>query len=122
VLLPPDVVLPIPPSKGIPDELFRPGAGAPRSAGVTSLDFSSPNPNFEGISNRNGVTPADTVGPVGPNHFTQMVNNSFQVFDKQGNSRAGPFNINTLWSGVAGACETRNDGDPSMTIWPIAGY
>ncbi|OLC39516.1 MAG: hypothetical protein AUH81_01450 [Candidatus Rokubacteria bacterium 13_1_40CM_4_69_5] len=107
------MVLPIPPPKGIPDELFVPGAGGPvGAAGVTPPGFSTPNPNFAGISNINGVAPADTVGAVGPNHFIQMVNISFQIWDKQGNSLAGPFNINSLWSTFGGACQTRNDGDP----------
>jgi hypothetical protein len=107
-------MLPTPPPKGIPDELFMPGgAGASVGAfGVTPPEFSTPNPNFEGISNINGVAPADPVGAVGPNHFIQMVNLSFEIFDKQGNSLAGPVNINSLWSGFGGACQTQNNGDP----------
>ena len=113
VPLPLDIVVPIPPPKGIPDELFLLGAGAPVGAfGVTPPEFSTANPNFAGISNISGVAPADTVGAVGPNHFIQMVNISFQIFNKQGVSLAGPFNINSLWSGFGGACQTQNDGDP----------
>jgi len=112
VPLPPNVTLPIPPPKGIPDALLQQRAGESIGASVTPPAFSIANPNFEGISNRNAVAPADPVGAVGPNHFIQMVNISFQVFDKQGNSLAGPFNINSLWNNFGGPCQTRNDGDP----------
>lgn len=122
--LPPDILLPIPPPKGISDELFLSQPGAPKEGateiapleaagpGVTPPSFSTPNPNFAGISNINGVAPADPVGAVGPNHFIQMVNTSFQIWNKQGTSLAGPVNINSLWSGFGGACQTQNDGDP----------
>ena len=43
-------------------------------------------PNFAGVTNLNGVAPPDTDGDVGPNHYMQMVNLSFQIFDKYGNS------------------------------------
>lgn len=68
--------------------------------------------NFEGIRNRNGVLPPDTVGDIGPNHYVQAVNLSFAVFNRSGTPLVGPANINTLWSGFGGVCETSNDGDP----------
>ncbi len=44
---------------------------------------------FEGISNKDNlhdlgfeVFPPDTNGAVGPNHYVQMVNLLFQIFDK----------------------------------------
>ncbi|MEZ5119903.1 MAG: fibronectin type III domain-containing protein [Candidatus Nanopelagicales bacterium] len=68
--------------------------------------------SFEGINNRNGVYPPDTVGDVGPNHYIQMVNLSFQIWNKNGVSLYGPANNNTLWAGFGGQCQDRNDGDP----------
>jgi|Deesub1362A_J573_1020465.scaffolds.fasta_scaffold00162_33 hypothetical protein len=68
--------------------------------------------NFEGIGNVNGVLPPDTNGDVGPNHYVQIVNLSFAIFDKSGNRLYGPADNNTIWSGFGGPCETRNDGDP----------
>ena len=58
--------------------------------------------------------PPDTVGDVGPNHYVQMVNVTFQIWNKQGTSLAGPTNIKALWSGFpAGTpCRETNDGDP----------
>ena len=67
--------------------------------------------NFEGIP-ATGVLPPDTVGDVGPNHFIQMVNSAFSIYDKTGNLLAGPTSINALWSGFGGPCETLNNGDP----------
>jgi hypothetical protein len=68
--------------------------------------------NFEGIGNVNGVLPPDTNGDVGPNHYVQIVNLSFAIFNKSGTPLYGPANINTIWSGFGGPCETQNDGDP----------
>ncbi|WP_457676866.1 carboxypeptidase regulatory-like domain-containing protein [Thiolapillus sp.] len=70
--------------------------------------------NFEGINNVNGVLPPDTVGDVGPNHYVQMVNLSYQVWDKSGNSLLGPLASNTIWSALpdGNICKTNNDGDP----------
>ncbi len=76
------------------------------------IDAPSPSKNFEGITNRNGVYPPDTNGDVGPNNYVQIVNLSFQVFNKSGGSLYGPVNSNTIWSGFGGSCQTRNDGDP----------
>ncbi len=68
--------------------------------------------SFEGIPNVNAVYPPDTDGDVGPNHYVQMVNLSFQIFNKSGTSLLGPLNNNALWTGFGGDCETQNDGDP----------
>jgi hypothetical protein len=75
------------------------------SAGTTLL-------SFEGINNVNGVLPPDTQGDVGPNHYVQVVNISFAIWDRDGNKLYGPANINTIFSGFGGPCESTNDGDP----------
>ena len=67
---------------------------------------------FEGVNNVNGVLPPDTNGDVGPNHYIQTVNIAFAIWNKTGTKLYGPANINTLWAGFGGACQTRNDGDP----------
>lgn len=74
---------------------------------------------FEGISDT-GFVPPDTNGDVGPSHYVQMVNASIQVFDKTGTGLAGPVNINSLWSGAGGSCETNNDGDPIVLYDQLA--
>lgn len=67
--------------------------------------------NFEGIP-ATGVLPPDTVGDVGPNHYIQMVNSAFAIYDKAGSLLAGPTLIKSLWSQFGGPCESENDGDP----------
>lgn len=77
--------------------------GAPDSLGT-----------FAGISTENGGSSnvVDPTGAVGPGHYVQMVNTMFAVFAKDGGLLAGPININRLWTGAGGACESNNSGDP----------
>src|SRR6266513_306640 len=44
-----------------------------------------------------GCFPPDTEGDVGPNHYLQSVNDSFSVFDKNGNPLAGPTTFNSFF-------------------------
>lgn len=68
--------------------------------------------DFEGVNNVNGVLPPDTVGDIGPNHYVQMVNLSFAIYNRSGNKLLGPSSTKTLWQGFGGPCQNRNDGDP----------
>ena len=68
--------------------------------------------NFDGLFQSSGPTPPDTNGDIGPNHYVQSVNSRFQIFTRSGTSVFGPANINTLFSGFGGACQTENSGDP----------
>ncbi len=72
----------------------------------------TPLKNWEGIGNVNGVLPPDTDGDVGPNHYVQMLNLSFQIWDKDGNSLYGPADNSTLWDGFGDPWDGTNDGDP----------
>jgi len=72
----------------------------------------TPRTSFDGIGNTAGVLPPDTNGDVGPNHYIQWVNLSFEIFSKSGAVLYGPANGKTLWQGFGGPCETSNDGDP----------
>ncbi len=71
-----------------------------------------PHVNIAGVGNVNGVYPPDTDGDVGPNHYFQMINLSFAIWDKQGNKLYGPVDNSTLWSGFIGPWTGTNDGDP----------
>ncbi|HLL54481.1 MAG TPA: hypothetical protein VK447_13095, partial [Myxococcaceae bacterium] len=55
--------------------------------------------------------PPDTSGDVGPNHYIQVVNSGFAIFNKSGTTLFGPAPTNTLWSGFGGLCQTTNAGD-----------
>ncbi len=71
-----------------------------------------PQVGIEGVGNVNGVYPPDTDGDVGPNHYFQMINLSFAIWDKQGNKLYGPVNNSTIWQGFVGPWTGTNDGDP----------
>ncbi len=68
--------------------------------------------NFAGVGRITPLTPPDTDGDVGPNHYFQMVNVSFAIWDKQGNLLYGPVDNSTLWDGFVGSWTGTNDGDP----------
>lgn len=68
--------------------------------------------NFDGVGNVNGVYPPDTDGDVGPDHYFQMINLSFAIFDKSGELLYGPVDNSTLWEGFIGPWTGTNDGDP----------
>lgn len=95
----------------------------------------SPSNSFDGVGN--GFTgpqgtftvssaPPDTNGSVGPQDYVQIVNTDFAIFNKDasrgaiGTVRYGPVQINTLWSGFGGLCQTDNDGDPVAVYDGIA--
>jgi hypothetical protein len=50
-----------------------------------------------------------------------MVNSRFQIFTRAGASVIGPANINTLFAGFGGPCQTENAGDPIVLYDRIAG-
>lgn len=89
-------------------------------AALSTTSVPSPIITFDGVHNVNGVLPPDTVGDVGPNHYVQMVNLSYTIFDKLGNTLYGPANTNTVWSGFGGVCQTQNDGDPIVLYDQLA--
>ena len=77
--------------------------------------------SFEGVGDVDGLQPADTNGAVGPNHFIQWVNISFEIWDKDGNDlTGGPVAGNALWQGFGGDCENINSGDPIILYDQLA--
>ena len=76
--------------------------------------------NFDGVSAQ-GFAPPDVSGDVGPNHYMQMVNVRYQIWDKSGNSLLGPSNLGTIWSGFPGPWQSSlNDGDPIVLYDDLA--
>jgi len=72
--------------------------------------------NFDGIPVGTGgmfVAPPDPSGDVGPNHYVQLVNFGFQVWNKTGTSLLGPLTLGTIWAGFPGPwASALNSGDP----------
>jgi hypothetical protein len=80
---------------------------------VGSGEIPGPNVSFDGFSNLcGGCVPPDPNGDVGPNHYVAIANNDFAIYNKTGTLLFGPVNINTLWAGFGGDCQTDNSGDP----------
>jgi hypothetical protein len=103
------------PARPLARAAVNPAATAGSAAvqtGVTASQVPEFAANFEGVGNVDGVLPPDTNGDVGPNHYVQMVNLHYAVYDKSGNLLLGPLPNNAVFAGFGGPCATRNDGDP----------
>jgi hypothetical protein len=59
-----------------------------------------------------GCSPPDPNAAVGPTQVVVMANVSLAVYDKTGAVLLTPRDINTIWTGFGGNCETENAGDP----------
>lgn len=88
----------------------------------------APIQNFDGIYNTWNVYPPDTQGDVGPNHYVQVVNLGFQIWNKSGVSLYGPANLSTIWTGIPAPWNGTNNGDPIVLYdqaanrWMIAQF
>ena len=83
----------------------------------------TPATSFEGaskVSQGFGVAPADTDGDIGPNHYVQMVNNAFQIFNRAGTTLYGPAALGTIWQGLPAPFTNGNKGDPIVLYDEIA--
>ena len=94
---------------------------SPDGALQTSAPNAMPAPiqNFQGVSQATQgavsgffVSPPDTDGDVGPNHYVQCVNLACQVFNKNGTPAGAVFKTSTLFNALGGECAATNDGDP----------
>jgi hypothetical protein len=106
-------------------------AWLPQQASVEQLSQGTRNPavlvdsfdglgvGFEGPQGKyEGRNPSDNSLAVGPNHIVQTVNSRIAVFTKKGTLYGttgqvlyGPVNTNTIFAGLRGPCESRNNGD-----------
>jgi hypothetical protein len=117
--------------RGGSNALFSPlaaitGSSALDTQLVTST-IPAPLANFEGLSNQDNfniyggrVNPPDPNGDVGPNHYVEMVNLVFAVYDKAGNKLLGPIPIGSLWSGFAISDCDDTSGDPVVLYDQLA--
>ena len=102
----------------VPDALAQ-GQMPPSAAERTPTTILS----FNGMANvAGGAVPPDPIGDVGPNHYVQMVNVRFAIFDKSGGLLVGPTNIKTLFSGLGptNRCAVNDDGDPVVVYDRLA--
>ncbi|MGA2047197.1 MAG: hypothetical protein ABSG96_05865 [Terracidiphilus sp.] len=103
-------------------ELVNGSTGLATTLGIFNLAgvgnyFSGPDGSFTPTS-----TPSDATGAVGTTQYLQWVDDSFAVFSKAtGDAIYGPAAGNTIWSGFGGACETNNNGQPTVNFDRMAG-
>jgi PKD repeat protein len=98
-----------PPSQTGPDPVLRNGTMGSTTAATVHNNFDGIGIQCSGGGCR-GVP--NTNGDVGPDHFMQIVNATFQIFDKNGNTLFGPVNNSTLWDGFVGPWTGTNNGEP----------
>ncbi|MFL6292042.1 MAG: carboxypeptidase-like regulatory domain-containing protein, partial [Thermoanaerobaculia bacterium] len=136
--LPPDVTEKPPDpgaeSKTVPLKIFRveaePEAAAPDPVvqdEAPPAAVSPPSLSFAGLANSDNQTafgfqlsPPDTDGDVGPNHYVQIVNLMFRVFDKAGNPLTAALKVSTIFAPLGAPCGARDDGDPVVLYDPLA--
>lgn len=66
------------------------------------LKTREPIENFPGIGSNGGGAPPDPTGAVGPNHYVQMVNRQYRIWDKSGNPLIAPTSLNAVFGSGAG--------------------
>jgi hypothetical protein len=95
------------------------GDAAIQTSGFGAIAAAGALANFEGLSNQDNfnifggrVNPPDPVGDVGPNHYVEMVNLVFGIYDKAGNPLLAPIDTGTLWAGFPIEDCTDPSGDP----------
>ena len=105
------------------------GAFAPKAA-ASPLGFAAvtepflgamPAPllTFEGLDAKDnedvffmGYYPPDANGDIGPNHYVEMINTLYRVYDRQGNPLTPPLKLSALFQVLGGVAAEYDDGDP----------
>ena len=73
--------------------------------------------NFDGLGINGGVIPPDPAGDVGPNHYFQVVNLQYAIYNKSGVKIFGPFASSSIFEGLP---NNSNDGDAVVLYDEIA--
>ncbi len=76
--------------------------------------------NYSALSNINSSSVPDTEGDIGLNHYFQMINRSFAIYDKQGNILYGPADNHTIYSDFSGPWDEMIFSDPIVMYDHIA--
>ena len=128
LLVPPGTILEVRPEGRRSESLRANRIRAHRPDGALqrfNLTPTIPDPllTFEGMSNQDNfnifggrVNPPDTIGDVGPNHYVEMINLVYAIWDKSGNLLMGPVDTGSLWAGFPIEDCTDPSGDPVVTV------
>jgi hypothetical protein len=79
--------------------------------------------SFEGIPQESGSfrpVPPDTVGEIGPNHYVQMVNVRYAVYDRTGRPLVAPVSLGALFGPLGSQCGISGVGDPIVLYDQLA--
>jgi hypothetical protein len=117
--LPPTMVVEVRPERGpVVQSKGYSGDGVLQALSLAPA-IPAPLLTFEGLSNEDNrtlygfrVAPPDPVGDVGPNHYVEMINLVFAVYNKAGTRLTGPTKLGDLWEGFAITDCTDPSGDP----------
>ncbi len=138
--LPPDVAEKPPDAsddetKANPNKIVRFETGDPDAVSLDPVVQTAAPPSaldpplasFEGLNSADNfaafgfrLSPPDTDGDVGPNHYVQIINLLFRVFDKAGNPLTAPLKVSTIFAALGPPCGARDDGDPIALYDPLA--
>jgi subtilisin-like proprotein convertase family protein len=86
-----------------------------------------PTLSFEGLNSDTNaallglrLSPPDTNGDVGPDHYVQIINFVYRVYDKSGIPLIPARKVSSIFATLGGPCATRDDGDPVVLYDPLA--
>jgi len=92
-----------------------------------TLSIPSPITTFEGLGRNENIaagfgnlSPPDTNGYVGPNHYVQQTNLLVRVWNKAGVPLTAPFRLSSLFAPMGGQCAAPDAGDPIVLYDPLA--
>jgi subtilisin-like proprotein convertase family protein len=101
--------------------------GALRESPTAPQVLPTPSLVIDGNSNADNATlfgfrlsPPDTEGDVGPNHYVQVINLTLRIFNKTGTSLLGPVKFSTIFTPLGPPCAAQDDGDPIALYDPMA--
>ncbi|MDX6695391.1 MAG: hypothetical protein QOF02_2994 [Blastocatellia bacterium] len=102
------------------DPESRSGANAPTVLPTPSLVF-------DGNSNQDNanlfafrLSPPDTEGDVGPNHYVQVINLTIRIFDKAGTPLIPAKKFSDIFTALGPPCGAEDGGDPIALYDPMA--
>ena len=88
-------------------------------AEAPTLNIPTPSLTFEGLGRTENIaagfgnlSPPDTNGDVGPNHYVQQTNLLVRVWNKAGVPLTAPFRLSSLFAPLGGQCAQPDNGDP----------
>src|SRR4030095_2330973 len=92
-----------------------------------TINIPAPSLTFEGLGRTENIaagfgnlSPPDTVGDVGPNHYVQQTNLLVRIWNKAGAPLTAPFRLSSLFAPLGGQCAAPDAGDPIVLYDPLS--